>query len=352
MAASDMTAPARSFLRIFCGLALGLTLALSLAIWLVDPYGVSPIRLPITRPIMDINQRYMYPQIVRSRDYDSVLIGTSTSRLLEPHDLSAAFGGRFANLAMNAATAWEQTELAKLYLRHQPAPKAFIVGLDHMWCQPEGQITRITFRGFPEWMYDENRWNDLAELLNTKTLEIAGRLLAFHLGLMPERIRRDGYEVFTPPESTYDLARARWHIWKDVPEGRIVPVTPPRTLSAADAAALKFPALVWLDELLGQLPSETFRMLAVMPLHVAAQPRPGSHAAAVGAICLERIGAIARKHRAPFVDFAIPSSVTTDDANYWDPLHYRLPIARRIIAGMKAAAETGADAPDGLYKVR
>ena len=339
------------FIKAFLVIALVAAATLWLAVALLDPFGVSPIRLPITRPIMDINQRYMYPQIVRAKAHDSVVIGTSTSRLLDPTDLNAAFGGRFANLAMNAATAWEQAELAKLYLRHNPAPKAFIVGLDQMWCQQEGELQKITFRGFPEWMYDENPWNDLPHLFNSQTLEITGRLALYHLGLMPERIRGDGYEVFTPPEATYDLARARWHIWRDVPDSKVTPVAPPVALSPQQIATLRFPALAWLDELLTRVPSGAFRMLAAMPIHVAAQPRPGSHAAAVIGVCQERIAAIARRHGVPYVDFAIPSPVTAEDSNYWDPLHYRLPIAKRIIEGMKSARD-GRAAPDGLYLLR
>ncbi len=219
-----------------------------------------------------------------------------------------------------------------------------------MWCQQEGQLQKITFRGFPEWMYDEKPWNDLPQLFNLQTLEIAGRLLLHRFGLMPERIRRDGYEVFTPPEAAYDLARARWHIWRDVPGGKVTPVEPPVTLSAAEAAALRFPALDWLDALLAAVPPSAFRMLAAMPIHAAAQPRPGSHHAAVAAACMERITAIARRHGVPYVDFAIPSPVTTEDSNYWDPLHYRLPIARRIIDGM-VAAKDGRPAADGLYRL-
>ena len=339
------------FIRWFLAAALCAAAFIWLAIVLLDPFGVRPFRQPAAQPIMDINQRYMYPQIVRSGAFDSVVIGTSTSRLLDPEDLNAVFGGRFANLAMNAATAWEQTELASLYLRHNPSPKAFIVGLDQMWCQHEGQLQRITFRGFPEWMYDANPWNDLPQLFNLQTLEIAGRLLLHRFGLMPARIRRDGYEVFTPPEAAYDLARARWHIWREAPGGEVAPVEPPIVLSRAEAAALRFPALDWLDALLAGVPSSAFRMLAAMPIHAVAQPRPGSHHAAVASACMERIAAIARRHDVPYVDFAIPSPVTTEDANYWDPLHYRLPIARRIIEGM-VAAKDGRPAADGLYRLR
>ncbi len=347
-----MPATALAFIRTFLAVTVGLVVIVWLIILLLDPYGVSPIRLPIARPIMDINQRYMYPQIVRSKAFDSVVIGTSTSRLLDPEQLDKAFGGRFANLAMNAATAWEQTELAKLYLRYQPTPKTLIIGLDQMWCVDDKSIVKITFRGFPEWMYDENPWNDLPELLSTKTLEITGRLAGFHLGLMPERIRRDGYEVFTPPEITYDAERARFHIWKGFREPGVTPVTPPVTLRRDDADRLQLPALVWLEELLQKSPASALRILAFMPLHVAAQPVPGSLDAAQIEVCKRRIAGIARKHGARIVDFSIPSAITTNDANYWDPLHYRLPIAGRIVDGLKAASDTGRDAPDGVYKIR
>jgi hypothetical protein len=347
-----MPATAFGFIRTFLAVCAGLTALVWLIILLLDPYGVSPIRLPIARSIMDINQRYMYPQIVRSKAFDSVVIGTSTSRLLDPQQLDKAFGGRFANLAMNAATAWEQTELTKLYLRHQPNPKTLIIGLDQMWCVDEKSLVKITFRGFPAWMYDENPWNDLPELLSAKTLEITGRLAGFHLGLMPERIRRDGYEVFTPPENTYDLQRAQFHIWKGFREPKVTPVVPSVTLKQAEADKLLFPALEWLEELLQKSPASTLRMLAFMPLHVAAQPIPGSQDAAQIDVCKGRIAGIARKHGVKVADFSIPSEITMKDLNYWDPLHYRLPIAGRIVGGLKAAAETGRDAPDGIYKIR
>jgi len=347
-----MPAAAAIFLRSYAAFAAGLVIVVTAAIWLLDPYGVSPFRLPIARPIMDINQRYMYPQIARSGTYDSAVIGTSTSRLLDPLDLDSAFGGRFANLAMNAATAWEQVELAKLYLRHQPVPRTLIIGLDAIWCADAASLVRITFRGFPAWMYDENPWNDLPELLNTKTVEITGRLAAFHFGWMPERIRRDGYEVFTPPEATYDLARARWHIWRNVPGAKISPVSPPVALSPAEAQHLDFPALPWLDDLLSRVPSQSLRMLAWMPIHVAAQPMPGSRNAAELDVCKDRIAAIARRRGAAFVDFGVASEITTEDSNYWDPLHYRLPIAPRIVDALKAATSGATRAADGIYRTR
>ncbi len=72
---------------------------------------------------MDVNQRFMYPQVVRSAplrfrgfrhlDRSGCSIPTAST------DRSA---GRFANFAMNAATPWEQMQLADLFLRQDPRP--------------------------------------------------------------------------------------------------------------------------------------------------------------------------------------------------------------------------------------
>jgi hypothetical protein len=87
--------------------------------------------------------------------------------------------------------------------------------------------------------------------------------------------------------------------------------------------------------------------MAFMPAHVAAQPQPGSEEAAREAECKARIAAIADRHSAYFMDFKIASSITTEDANYWDPLHYRLAIARRIVEGLATGVATRGDDPGG-----
>jgi hypothetical protein len=314
----------------------------------LDPYGIRAGPRRGATPIMDLNQRFMYPQIVRSRRYDSALFGTSTVRLVDPAGLGHVFGTRFANLGLNAGTPWEQVQLARLFLRYVPRPKAMIFALDRPWCEPEAASRRLTFRTFPAWLYDEDRFEAAVHLLSAKSLEIAGRVLLNRLGLMPERIRSDGYEVFVPPDATYDLARARTHIY-GIPR----PATPEaeETLSARERAALAMPALEWLEALLGSIPRETATMLIFPPVHVNAQPAPGTREEHAEADCKARVVDIARRQGATVVDFRRRSPVTTEDSNYWDALHTRIGIATRIAEALRAAAETGADAPDGFYRV-
>lgn len=307
----------------------------------VDPYGIRVGAGDAPRPIVDINQRFMYPQLARSTRYDSAVFGTSSLRLVDPHELNTLFGSeaepvRFANLAMNAATPWEQMELARLFLRARPAPKVLVLGLDRPWCEPDADAPekRLTFRAFPERFYDANRWNDWLDTVNLKTLEIAARLVSHDLGLRETSLREDGYGVFVPPDAAYDAARAHAHIWFDhTSRGRpaaVVPQEPPVTVTAEERAAWRFPAAAWLDDLLARLPADTRVYLVFPPAHVSAQPQPGSLAEAHDRACKARLAQIGAAHDATVLDFRKPSAITQADENFWDALHYRLPFASRI----------------------
>jgi hypothetical protein len=338
------------FLKIAVGGLAGL-LALAFGfIVLMNPYGHLPGRIFGAHVIMDINQRFQYPSIARSGAFDSAVIGTSTSRLLDPDRLDAALGGRFANLAMNDARAWEQYRLARLLIDEQKDLKTLLVGLDWVWCAQDADVDRITARGFPDWLYDADPWNDWLFLLNPRTLEFAGRVAAHRLGLRPPRIPANGFEVFVPPESAYDPVKVERLLWEGRPK-EIAPRNPAYVATGQDLRPWRFPALAWLEEVLAAAPAATRRLLVFMPVHVSRQPVPGSQEAAREAVCKARVAGIGRRHRATVLDFRIRSSLTSRDDNYWDPLHYRLPVARRIVDDIaRALAARNAD-PAGIWLV-
>jgi hypothetical protein len=336
------------FVSLFLSAFIGLVIGTYLFILLVDPYGTIPFSLPIDRRIVSISQRFMYPQIVRSKRFDSLIIGTSTSRLLDPELLDRLFHVRIANLAMDSAMAWEQKTMLDLFLRTVGPPKLLIIGLDTVWCDQDADRNRITFRGFPAWLYDDDPWNDYLYLFNYGTLEIAGRLVGYHLGLYPERVRYDGYNVFVPPESQYDPVRAHNNVWRGVPPP---PAVLPPPLSPAELSQLKFPALAWLDAALARIPAPNLKILAFMPVNVAAQPVPGTHEAEAEAECKARVVEIAQKRGATVIDWRIASPLTTNDLNYWDSLHYRVPIATQLAKELAGAALSGQQAADGSYRL-
>ena len=93
------------------------------------------------------------------------------------------------------------------------------------------------------------------------------------------------------------------------------------------------------------------KILVFMPVHVTAQAWPGTHDAAVEAECKARVAAIARSRGAKLIDWRISSPLTRDDSNYWDGLHYRLPIAARLAAEIAEAALNGKPSSDGSYRL-
>ena len=337
------------FARLFFGTFVAGIFGAALFILLLDPYDMVPFSLPMERPLVSGSQRFAYPQVMRSGRFDSIIVGSSTARLIDPEQLNGPFAARFANMAMNASTAWEEWTTFEYFRRHAGAPKVLIIGIDDAWCDPNAERDRVR-HGFPEWMYDDNTWNDYTHLFNSGTLELAGRLIGYRLGLYAARSRYDGFEIFTPPEGDYDLARARMGIWI----GRTpqpLPNVPPPPLSDDQKRALKYPALAWMDLMLGELPAATVKVLAFMPVHVAAQAWPGTRAAAVEAECKARITSIGRAHGAKVIDWRIASPITTNDENYWDGLHYRLPIAQRVARELVDATLNGTESVDRDYRI-
>lgn len=329
--------------RSFVASALLLVAILFGFIAVLDPFGSRVSAGQAARPLMDLNQRFMYPQLVRSGRFDAAVFGTSTMRLLDPAVLSQGLGASVVNLAMNAATPWEQFQMAELFTRKTPAAKAVIWGVDPFWCDADATTPekRLTPRPFPPWLYDDKSWNDWPELINLTTLEIAARLFAHKFGLLPERIRGDGYEVFTPPEERYDLARARFHLFQNyggvAPD--LSPIVPPVAVSAEERASWRFPALDWLDRGLAALPAATRKLFVLPPIHLGGLPREGSAGWERYGACKAALGSLAAKHGATIIDYAHASPITREDANYWDPLHFRLPIARRVEADLIAVAQ-------------
>jgi hypothetical protein len=349
-ASGDTAGSARrwgTFLRSLAVFAFALAAPVLVFNLLIDPYDANPLRLPFRRALMDINQRFMYPQVLRSGEFDGAVFGTSTLRLLRPADLEAGFGGHFANFGMNAATPFEQSQAVRLYVSHTPRLRTLIWGIDAGWCEEDADqpAKLVTERAFPPWLYGESGFAAIPHMFNLRTLEISGRLVLNRLGLMKERLPRNGYEVFTPPESSYDAARARQHIWG----GRQRPMSAASATDnagTAERAGWRYPGLRFLADGLGGLPTGARLILVFPPVHIAFEPPPASPEAARAAECKRRVAAIADAHGGIVADFGFPSPITRVDDNYWDPLHYRLPIAKRVAEALRQAAEGERDAPD------
>jgi hypothetical protein len=331
----------RFFLRAVAAAAAGCALLYGFVV-LVDPWGVLPFRIPAERPPVSTNARYAFAGLAREARFDAAIIGTSTSRMLRPEALNAPFGARFANLSMNAATAYEQSRVLEVFLRHHRAPRAVVIGLDHVWCEA-GPLQRYTPRPFPEAFYARAPWGAYREMLSFYAIQEAAKQAVVLAGLMRPPYGRDGYTRFLPPEEAYDAARAARGL-PPIPPGAEDPPPPPDWQG-------EIPPLALLAERVSQVPHETRLVLLFMPLWLGAQGAPGGEGAGRIAACKARVAEIARRHpNAVVLDFMRASPITREPLNYWDPMHYRDAIAERIEAHLSRAAR-GDPGPSEDYAI-
>ena len=325
----------RTFLLYLCTSCVAALVAVAIFIAIMDPHDHLFFSPNFRRAPINTNQRFSYPALARSPRFDSLVIGTSTIRLLQPTLLNESFGGRFANLAMNSATAYEQRKIHDLFMRHHHNTKTFLLGIDKVWCAAEGSAERYTHRPFPEWLYDENRWNDLPHMLNSATLEQAVRQLQYQLGKREPRYGFDGYRHFLPPLEEYELPRARQHIYGA--DGSVRERTGPAVQIGDEVRrGWPFPALQDLQRMLVALPASTNKVLVFVPYHLYIQALPSTLAGQQMMECKRRIGAFAHKlPNTTVLDFMVDSTVTREDRNYWDSLHYTQAIADQLVRDIK-----------------
>ena len=315
----------RRFARLYLLSAAGLLALVYAFVAIVDPWDTLPLSPGLPRVPISTNARFSFPALARQPRFDSAVVGNSSSRLLKPEELNPGFGARFVNLAMNSATPYEQSRILRVFLRAHPAPKAVVIGLDQVWCNPFD--ARYTERAFPEWMYGDSLWPAYKEVLTPYAVQEAANQFAVVVGLKRRRYGLDGYTSFVPPESQYDRVRRDAAFLRWPPTERAPP--PP------DAVA-EFPALPRLRTMLASLPAGTRKVVYFVPYYRERQGAPGSVTDWRWKQCKQQVAAIAAASGAETLDFMIPSWITLDKDHYWDPVHYRQPIATLVAEGLAA----------------
>lgn len=299
-------------------------------ILVVDPYQVVPFAPALPRAPISTNQRFSYPAIARSPAFDSAVIGTSTMRLLDPARLDAGSAARFANLAMNSATAYEQGRLLELFMRHHPKAYAVVIGNDGTWCNRRPDVPQYTFRAFPEWMFDDEPWNDLLYLFNDKALEDAVRMAEYLAGRREAKYRPDGYRDFTLDFGPRDPRAAHKRLVK----------ARPRPAERGDAAprlehpTWQFPLLEQLAARINALPPNTRVVLVYPPVY---DRYLQTMAVSMGECKARAASLLAWRPGLVTLDYMRPTPLTRSEENFWDAVHTTADVARTLEADIVAA---------------
>jgi hypothetical protein len=336
------------FIAVLIAFTALLLIAAAAFVAVIDPYDSLAFSPHWTRHRVTSSGRYIFPGLIRHRDLDSAVFGTSTIMMLRPEELNRTLGGRFANLAISAGTAWEQTQLMRFFASHAREPiRTIIVGIDQVWCEPSQATARLTEHPFPIWEYDDNPWNDYANLLNTRAIAHAAMQLAMIAGLRRPPYPDDGYLHFMPDDQSYDLDRARQHIYASPNQPRaadlVLPDPGPRP------ADWIYPDLALLGGALDRFPKESRIILMVMPAHLARFADTKNWATQV--YCKAAAVELARQRtNVTVVDFMLPDRLTRDDSAYWDSVHFRIGRVPELVEALGSVVKNKSTNGD-IFKV-
>jgi hypothetical protein len=339
----------RRFLRAFAITGASALMLVVALILLVDPLGVSPIGLfePKAGYAMK-DRRFLVQQLIRSGQFDSFLLGSSTIHSVDPDWAEAAFGGSFANLAIHGATPHELARVIEDVGRSRPRPQTIVLGIDSgRWCGAKPPETYHPRAVFPESLYDADRLNDFPVLLNMEMLDTSFEQLAVDLKLKAPQTEADGYRN--------ELDETKWKPFKP---GKAAcklaceekgPAADPGATPSIRAAQHSFPALRLLKDAIASLPAGAKLIVAMMPPYISAQPDTAAERADLD-LCKQRIAALATSKSGYTIDFDIASAWTRNADNYWDDSHFRTAIAKDFVRRVKEAIERRHDAADGVYR--
>jgi hypothetical protein len=287
--------------------------------------------------------------LAKKSQFDSAIIGSSTVRLLNPDDLNPLLGSKFVNLAMNAASVFEQEAIFDVFLRYHPHPKTVIFGVDHVYFEKNNYakfIGAVKPEHFPEWMYDENPLNDWLPY-NWRTMQITLKQFKCITGMRPFKFRVDGYEDFTKTMFSHDIDHIREVIYGSKTSKEKKPLEPAVQASQELIKSFAFPAIKHLDRMLSRLPKTTRKIVIIPPVHAYHQPSPGSEAAVNLEEFKRRVAdLVCRYQNAALFDFMIESPITTRDENYFDEIHYTVTVAKEIAQGIAREAASTTNNPN------
>ena len=311
----------KTYWKGFVGLSLLLCLLIYSAFYLIDPYDCYPFSIKAERAPVSSDARYFHTMLARSDRFDSAIIGTSTARQLRPEQLNALFQSEFVNLSFNAASAFEQSKILALFVRHHQEIKTIIWGLDFVWYKTRANYTKFARpdEDFPEWLYGPERWKGPMSF-NLKNFEHSKDQLLFMLGLKQFKFGSDGYTNYMKRSMTLDEKRLK--IYGSITPKEKKAVIPPVVLPAQKLKALSFPAEDMLKKGLDSLPPDTQKILFFPPYHIYRQPAEGSREAAVINEFKNRVTRLVEQYQnIHLLDFMFRSDMTTNDALYQDKIH-------------------------------
>jgi len=172
--------------------------AAAVLVWWVDPYFHYRAPRPGLAYVLD-NQRHQNDGIVRHFEYGALVTGSSMAENFRASDVERLWGLKTVKVPFSGASYRELRQIVLRAVAANPQLELIVVGLDFNKLIMDPDWMRNDLGVFPEYLYDDDPWNDVRYLLNRTALVKAVCALA-HLG-GPTSF--DDYSCWHTPETRY-----------------------------------------------------------------------------------------------------------------------------------------------------
>jgi hypothetical protein len=286
----------------------------------LDPFG----RLGIVKSHGIGFQEERPSMVSRALDqqFNSAIIGNSSSIPLMPKHLDELSGERFVSLSISGSEPPASISTLKFFLAHHSHPKVVVIALMYdAWCVPSFD----EHRSFPFWLYSDLPHYFWGLAKNT-SLDLIKTTLVDRRALKSvdahRNIALDGYHTLSGP-----FLDPKYTDPKAVKARLNIAIRPQKSPNPGNV----FPALDQLVEVL-RMPSPAFYVVLWTPHYIRAIAAPGSAAEETDRACKAAL-AKPTSHipNVKVLDWSDANSPENSDPDYFfDPIHYRRPLAERL----------------------
>lgn len=109
-------------------------------------------------------ERYINDGISRHFEFDSMITGTSMNQNFKTSQAEELFGGSFVKETFSGADFIELGSNLERAMERNPELRRVIWGIDYSGLRRD--VNFVTYENKPEYLYDDNRWNDVNYLFN------------------------------------------------------------------------------------------------------------------------------------------------------------------------------------------
>lgn len=163
-------------LLLFSGIVILIIMCMSIVIY-VDPY--MHYHEPLCVMDYSASKVYLNDGMTRNCKYEAIITGTSTVGGFDVDDAEQIWGKEFICASFPGESFKRVSDNLQVGFNNNQALDMVIWGVDTLWFVAEADY--LAYENYPEYLYDNNLWNDVNYLLNGDVL-VEEIWKPFHIG--------------------------------------------------------------------------------------------------------------------------------------------------------------------------